>query len=130
MNTILKRFAILLMILLLTSTVMRPTSTEAWNYGFPSAQSVVPSCKYAALNPRSFSVEYKKYSEKCILLLKQAINDGPSQPASLSACVPSYISTHNIAMSIINFLEKNPNRQNQRFDILAALVLHNSWPCQ
>ncbi len=94
-----------------------------------SVEKLLQGCKYEALRPAP--VQDSEWSEafQCRDALEAAVKVGPIQPKSMASCVPEGTSPHVVAKAVVEFLEQNPERYRERFDIRSATALHSAWPC-
>jgi len=94
-----------------------------------NVEFVLPGCRYVALNPPP--VQDSEWSQAfiCRDALANVIKSGPTQPTFMSSCIPEDIPQHVIARAVVEFLEQDPKRMRERFDIRAAAALHSVWPC-
>lgn len=94
-----------------------------------SVEYMLPGCAYEAFRPAP--VQDSQWSEafSCRDALATIVKNGPTQPSFMSACVPDETSPHEIARTVVDFLEKNPERYRERFDMRATAALHSVWPC-
>jgi len=94
-----------------------------------SVEKLLQGCRYEALQPAP--VQDKEWSEafECRDALAVAVKVGPTQPKMMASCVPETLSPHIVAKAVVEFLEQNPERYRERFDIRSAVALHSAWPC-
>jgi hypothetical protein len=94
-----------------------------------SVEYLLPGCRFAAFEPAPVKDDEWTLALQCRDALNVAVKNGRLQPKFLAACVPDSTETYEVARAVVNFLEKNPERYKERFDIRVASALHDAWPC-
>jgi len=94
-----------------------------------SANTMLGACRFEAQQPAPVQDQEWTLAFQCRDSIAILIKNGPKQPAFMSACVPENTSSHVVARAIVDFLEKEPERLGERFDIRGTVALHQAWPC-
>ena len=94
-----------------------------------SVEFMLPGCRYEALRPSPVQDSEWTQALMCRDALEAVIKNGPIQPAFLASCVPENTPIHDVARTVVDFLEQDPKRLRERFDMRASSALHSVWPC-
>jgi Rap1a immunity proteins len=94
-----------------------------------SVEYLLPACRFTALDPAPVKDADWTLALQCRDALATAVKNGRLQPKFLAACVPDSVDMSTVAQSVVAFLERNPERYKERFDIRVASALHDAWPC-
>ena len=95
-----------------------------------SAETMIEGCRYAAARPAPVKDAEWTQALDCRDAIRVVVQNGPIQPKFLASCVPETTKPKTIAAVVVDFLEANPARKTERFDMLASIALHGAWPCQ
>ena len=109
--------------------VLALVATHAQAEDRRSVEKLLQGCRFEALRPAP--VQDSEWSEafECRDALAVAVKVGPMQPKMMASCVPETVSPHIVAKAVVEFLEQNPERYRERFDIRSAVALHSAGPC-
>jgi len=94
-----------------------------------SANTMLKACRFEAQQPAPVQDQEWTLAFQCRDSIALLIKNGPKQPSFMSVCVPETTSPHLVARTIVDFLENEPERLGERFDIRATVALHHTWPC-
>jgi hypothetical protein len=95
-----------------------------------SVERLLPGCRFEALQPAPVQDSEWEKAFECRDALAEAVKVGPIQPKTLASCVPENTSPHAVARAVVDILDRNPERYQERFDIRAATALHQAFPCR
>jgi hypothetical protein len=95
-----------------------------------TVEFMLEGCRYQALKPAPVRDDEWTKAFTCRDALKIIVANGRIQPKFLASCVPNNVQEHDVARTVVQILERNPERFKERFDIRASAALHEAWPCR
>jgi Rap1a immunity proteins len=66
----------------------------------------------------------------CLGAINGVGNVGPALIPDLKLCIPKGIPHKQLVEEVIRYAERRPDLGNAPFALVAALAMHNKWPCK
>jgi Rap1a immunity proteins len=69
------------------------------------------------------------YEGVCVGVVRALGNLGMHLPNNINNCRPSGVTTDQMVMVVVQYMENKPQALHENFSVLAAQALHAAWPC-
>jgi hypothetical protein len=91
-----------------------------------SGNFFLPHCEHYLTD----GIHYDVWDGDCSGIIGTLLYFDRSLPAEVRFCSPKTVTRGQATRVVISYLNANPARLHENFKALAAIALHQAWPCQ